>query len=144
MTLLDFKIKHSEIIEYFQIVEEQLKIIYSIIVPGDINQTLLEIEDYKLNQIIKDLYKLDFDKSIIDGNDSLFIKNDLKVKRDYYFYKCFKEFHHSRNLEKSKKFEDVCNILESDLKQIKALQKNLKKSKTKAELIYRNKKIEIN
>lgn len=137
MKLIDFKIKHSEIIEYFQIVEEELKIIYSIIKNGFTNTS--DIEDYKLNQIIKELIKLNIDESIINKNNMMFIQTELKKKRDYYFYKCYKVIPKIRNVEKSTKFEDACYILEEDLKTIKALSKDLKKSVNKAKSIYINK-----
>lgn len=126
MKLTDFKIKHSEIIEYFQIVEEELKMLYSIIKNG--NSNTLDLEDYKLNQIIKELFKLDIDESIINKSNSIFIQNELKKKRDYYFYKCYKAIPKIRSVEKSSKFEDACYILETDLKTLKFLSKDLKKS----------------
>lgn len=135
MKLTDFKIKHSEIIEYFQIVEEELKILYSIINKG--NSNTLDLEDYKLNQIIKELFKLNIDESIIDKSNSIFIQNELKKKRDYYyFYKCYKAIPRIRSVEKSSKFEDACYILEADLKTLKILSKDLKKSISIAKSIY--------
>lgn len=56
----DFKIMHSEIIAFFQIIENDLKWIYSLMHVGNIEKNYDALENKNLGYIIKNLRELDY------------------------------------------------------------------------------------
>jgi hypothetical protein len=85
----------GQIIMYYQIIEHDLKMIYSAMCKGDMENTLDMIERNKwtLGHSVKELKKLDFSgsNSYISASDYNFL-SQVAHKRDYWCHKTYLQF----------------------------------------------------
>ena len=87
MTYRQFRILHSETIGCFQLIENDLKLIYSLMHIGNVNKNFESLEKKNLGFIIKELKKLDYsdEKPFISKNDYNFL-NQMKERRNYWLH----------------------------------------------------------
>lgn len=78
----EFRLLHNELIGLFQLIESDLKWIFSIIENGDVDDNFSKIEKFNLGKIIKDLKSLDNSDGhpFISANDYNFLKQ-MKEKK---------------------------------------------------------------
>ena len=111
----EFKILHSETIMYYQLIEHDLKLIYSYMLNGDIDENYDTIENITLGQMVKKLKNLDNSdgKPLISSGDYNFLSQICK-NRNLWAHNCFSSFMYIENWEKSKEYKKMCEKLGMD------------------------------
>ena len=112
MDYIEFKVQHSELIMYCQIIENDLKWIYSFMHKGKPNQTRNQVSDLSLGQIVKEL-------KYLDGSDGVFWISEetydfllhMSKARNYWCHQCYIDFVYNKEGWDSKEYEDVCKKL---------------------------------
>ena len=59
MTYETFKLIHSELIMSVQYIEQDLKLIYSILKNGEISENYSDVENFPLGKLLKSFHELD-------------------------------------------------------------------------------------
>lgn len=93
MTEIEFRFKYSELIQFYQYIEERLKYICSHLLANegkDWFNNLLDIECDPFGMLIKKIEQLQEEKQIfiLSDNDIKDLK-DLKETRNYWVHQCF-------------------------------------------------------
>lgn len=127
-----FTYLHSETIKYCQIIEGDLKWIYSFLHVGNIYQTRDSLDTLTFGQIVKKLKQLDNS----DGNPELSASNynflgQMAQKRNYWCHECYREFVYINNWENSFEYIKVCNKLQKDHDKFEVVCKNVENLKLK-------------
>lgn len=140
MTFEIFKILHSETIGYFQLIENDLKLIYSLMHTGNIYDNYNSLNNSNLGIILKLLNELDNSdgKPLISNSDYHFL-NQMREKRNYWCHQAYIDFVYNDNFENSVKYKKVCDRLQKDHDQIELVYQNVHKLKLKANRIYSRK-----
>jgi len=126
-----FKTKHSEIICYCQIIEGDLKWIYSYLKNGNVLATRESLGNLSLGQIVSELKKLSLEgKAILSDADFNFLYK-LTDKRNYWCHECFRDFVYTQNWPTSTQYETTCQKLLSDHNQFHIVCKNIETLKLK-------------
>ena len=93
MTETEFRVKHSELIEYYQLIEMRLKGICAAVLADEEKGWFERLSDYdsdpfgKLLKLIKDLQK---EKDIsVFAQEELDALNQLRLCRNYWVHQCF-------------------------------------------------------
>lgn len=115
MNLNDFKILHSETIMYYQIIEHDLKYIYSFMLKGDVEKHLNDMNNKTLGQMIKILKDLDFSdgKPLISSGDYNFL-TQICENRNLWAHKTYTEFIYIQNFICSQEYQKQCDKLSKD------------------------------
>lgn len=133
MTYREFQILHSETIGCFQLVENDLKLIYSLMHIGNVNKNFDSLEKKNLGFIIKELKKLDYsDEKPFISKDAYNFLNQMKERRNYWCHQAYIDFMYTNNFEFSSEFRKVCSKLQCDYDQIKVVQKNVEQLRINA------------
>lgn len=137
MTFEQFRILHSETIAYFQLIENDLKWIYSMMHKGDINNNYDSLDKRNLGFIIKELKELDYSAGtpFISKDDYNFL-NQMREKRNYWCHQAYIDFMYVQNFEFSSEFQKVCNKLQRDHDRIKVVQQNVENAKLNANKVF--------
>ncbi len=140
MTFENFKILHSETIGYFQLIENDLKLIYSLMHTGNFYDNYNSLNNSNLGIILKLLKELDNSdgKPLISNSDYHFL-NQMREKRNYWCHQAYIDFVYNDNFENSVKYKKVCDKLQKDHDQINLVYQNVHKLKLKANRIYSRK-----
>lgn len=115
MDINDFKILHSETIMYYQLIEHDLKLIYSYMRKGDIGEHFDKIENKTLGQMVKMLKDLDNSdgKPLILLSDYNFL-SQICENRNLWAHNCFTEFIYNEKWENSNEYKRLCDKLVKD------------------------------
>lgn len=115
-----FKILHSELIMYCQIIEGDLKWIYSFMHEGDVDETRESLNKLTLGQIVKKLKELDNSDGhpSISASDYNFL-SQMTEKRNYWCHQCYRDFLYTDNWVYSQDYTRVCSKLERDANKLK-------------------------
>lgn len=115
MNINDFKMLHSETIMYYQLIERDLKLIYSYMCKGDIGEHFSNIENKTLGQMVKMLKDLDNSdgKPLISSSDYNFL-SQISENRNLWAHNCFTDFIYIKNWENSKEYKRLCDKLVKD------------------------------
>lgn len=115
MDFNDFKILHSETIMYYQIIEHDLKYIYSYMLKGDVAKHLNDMDNKTLGQMIKILKDLDFSdgKPLISSGDYNFL-SQICENRNLWAHKTYTEFIYIQNFIYSPEYQKQCDKLIKD------------------------------
>lgn len=121
-----FTYLHSELIKYCQIIEGDLKWIYSFLHIGDIYQTRDSLDTLTLGQIVRKLKELDNSdgKPTLSASDYNFL-SQMTQKRNYWCHECYRDFVYKKNWEYSDEFDKVCSKLQRDHDKLKNVCKNV-------------------
>jgi len=135
MNINEFQQLLGQTIMFCQIIEHDIKYIFSIMCDGEIENNLLMIEKEKwtLGKTLLELKKLDFsDKQpYITKEDYDFLQTVTK-KRNYWCHKTCLNFIYINNYLYSKEYEIECQRLINDNKQLAIVYKNVEKVRLKA------------
>ncbi len=135
MTLNEFHCMLGQIIMYCQIIEHDVKMIYSAMCKGDMENTLDMIERNKwtLGHSVKELKKLDFSdsNSYISASDYNFL-SQMAHKRDYWCHKTYLQFVYNQSFLDSVEYEKECRKLQRDNEKLSAVYKALEKVRLNA------------
>lgn len=120
MNFNEFKILHSEVVMYCQLIEHDLKLIYSHMHKGNIDDNYDEIDNRTLGQMVAILKKLDNSngKPDISAGDYNFLKQ-MTEKRNYWCHKAITEFIYNDNFLNSNKYAKVYEMLVRDNQKLK-------------------------
>lgn len=112
-----FQMLHSETIGYCQLLENDLKWIYSFITGGDIIETRDAVSKFAMGKIINVLKKIDKNspKRLFSNKDYKYLRQ-LKSRRDYWCHQCYIDFLYEDNYLYSSQYKKCCSDLEEDNK----------------------------
>lgn len=107
-----FTYLHSETIKYCQIIEGDLKWIYSFMHVGDIYETRDSLGSLTFGQIVRKLKQLDNS----DGNPELSASDynflgQMAQKRNYWCHECYRDFVYQSNWPHSTQYAKVQSIV---------------------------------
>ena len=127
-----FTYLHSETIKYCQLIEGDLKWIYSFLHIGDIYETRDSLDSLGFGQIVKKLKQLDNS----DGNPELSASDynflsQMAQKRNYWCHECYRDFVYKYNWEYSSEFAKVCDKLQRDHDKLQTVCRNVENLKLK-------------
>ena len=93
MTESEFRIKHSELIEYYQLIEMRLKGICSAILADEERNWFERLSDYENDSfgcLLKKIKEIQKQKKIaLIGDDEFSKLDDLRKTRNYWAHQCF-------------------------------------------------------
>ena len=120
MDFNDFKVLHSETIMYYQIIEHDLKYIYSFMLKGDVQKHLDDMNNKTLGQMIKILKDLDFSdgKPLISAGDYNFL-SQICENRNLWAHKTYTEFVYIQDFINSQEYQRQCDKLSKDHDRVK-------------------------
>jgi len=123
---------HGELIKFYQIIENDIKWIYSFMLEGNPNKTRMNVSNYTLGQILNELKRLDNsdDNPCISPADYKFL-NKMTDKRNYWCHQCYIDFVYEDNCFKSKEFNTVYDKLIKDYSQASQVVQNVQELKLK-------------
>lgn len=127
-----FTYLHSETIKYCQLIEGDLKWIYSFLHIGDIYETRDSLDSLGFGQIVRKLKQLDNS----DGNPELSASDynflsQMAQKRNYWCHECYRDFVYKHNREYSSEFAKVCDKLQRDHDKLQMVCGNVENLKLK-------------
>lgn len=120
MTFSQFEERYAETMMNYQCIEHDIKLIYSFMLKGDIDDNFGDIERNTLGSMITILEKLDYsdNKPFISRDDYKFLKK-ICDKRNYWAHQAFVDFIYVKNFLHSREYENVCNSLKEDCEEVK-------------------------
>lgn len=132
MDFNDFKILHSEVIMYCQLIENDLKWIYSNMKEGNPEENFNSLSTNSLGNTISMLKNLDNSdrRPLLTSADYNFLKQ-MKDKRNYWCHQAYIDFSYINDFTYSNEYKNVCSKLRKDYEKFKALQNVLEQIKLK-------------
>ena len=132
MNYESFSYLHSEIIKYCQIIEGDLKWIYSFLHIGNVDETRGSLDNLTFGQIVKKLKQLDNS----DGNPNLSASDynflgQMAQKRNYWCHECYRDFVYISNWIFSSEYKKVCDKLQRDHDKLEIVCRNVENLKLK-------------
>ena len=128
-----FKIRHSDVIMCYQLIEHDLKFIYSRMLEGDFDENFDSIKKETLGSIVRlleDLDKTDKNQWISD-DDYKFLKSIVK-DRNFWAHENYLEFAYlGDNFMNTKQFKKQYDKLESIHDKMLVVQRNVEKVRLK-------------
>ncbi len=128
-----FKMIHSELIMSVQYIEQDLRIIYSAIKPGNYKDNYTIVDNAPLGKLLKELHELndELGYSAIEEKDYELL-DQIREIRNYWCHQCYLDFHYEVNpIKHEQKFNKVAERLHYDEMRVYELYKkieNLRKS----------------
>lgn len=128
MTFVSFKEKYATTMMWYQLIENDIKLIFAYMREGEVEENLSDIENATLGAMIRKLEELDYsdDKPFISRDDYVFLKK-ICEKRNYWAHSAFTDFVYTKNPFSSKEYYDVCKSLEKDCQEVKIASSILEK-----------------
>lgn len=132
MDFNDFKILHSEVIMYCQLIENDLKWIYSNMKEGNPEENFNSLSTNSLGNTISMLKNLDNSdrRPLLTSADYNFLKQ-MKDKRNYWCHQAYIDFSYINDFTYSNEYKNVCSKHRKDHEKFKALQNVLEQIKLK-------------
>ncbi|MDE5767297.1 MAG: hypothetical protein K2H56_01995 [Malacoplasma sp.] len=126
----DYKKIHSETIMYYQLIESDLKIIYSLLKNNNFLDSYLSVEKLPLGVIVEKLKKFDLskNKNFLSHEDYNFLSQITK-NRNYWAHDNFIEFLYSNDFENSKEYIRSSKRLLKDNERVRNVSLNVEKIK---------------
>ena len=127
MTFDDFKILHSELIMHMQCIENDLKIIYAAMKPGNFDKNYDELEKSNLGQITRVLKRLDYSDGYPDLLPEDYRTIDrIRETRNYWCHQCYLDFIYLTNCGlQEEKLREIAERLSEDTVPIRSLREKL-------------------
>ena len=128
MTINQFKILHSETLMFYQIIENDLKIIFAFMHCGNPNYNYNIVDNKSLGQIIKELKELDFSdgKSLISSSDYNFL-SQITQNRNHWAHQTYINFIYNDNYIESQEYNKECVKLSKDHDRAQSVCQSLEK-----------------
>ena len=93
MTETEFRFKHSELIEYYQLIEMRLKTLCVVILADEEKSWFESLNDYETDSfgtLVKKITELQEQKNVYPlSKDDLSQLNDIRKTRNYWAHQCF-------------------------------------------------------
>ena len=120
MTIDEFKDYYATTMMIYQCIEHDIKLIYSYMRAGDINDNFDGVEKNTLGSMIAILERLDHSEGepFISRGDYKFLKK-ICDKRNYWAHQAFADFVYVDNYAFSKEYKKVCDSILRDYQEVK-------------------------
>lgn len=137
-----FKIIHSELIMSVQYIEQDLRIIYSMLKPGDYQKNFTKVDNLPLGNLLKSLRNLDNEIGFQKFKEQDFnLLNEVRNIRNYWCHQCYLDFHYINDDEEHyNKFLEIKNRLHHDEEEVFQLQQKIEKLRKSVVKKYKHKK----
>ena len=127
MTFDNFRILHSEIMEYFQCIEYDLKRIYSGMSADDFDDCMDMLDTSNFGTVLSRLRKLDNsdgDPYLSDADYDLL--DDIREIRNYWCHQCYIDFVYIQNdYERENRFQRLARQLDNEHNRVYKLHQKL-------------------
>jgi hypothetical protein len=142
MTYDTFKLIHSELIMSVQYIEQDLKLIYSILKDGTISENYSDVENFPLGKLLKSFHELDQELGYSKIKEKDYeLLNQIREIRNYWCHQCYIDFHYIENPQAHEDaFQKVAARLHVDELQVYDLQQKIEKLRKSVERKHRHKK----
>ena len=137
-----FKLIHSELIMSVQYIEQDLKLIYSILKGGEFYDNYSDVENFPLGKLLKSLRELDHELgySKIKENDYELL-NQIREIRNYWCHQCYIDFHYIEDPQAHEEaFQKVAFKLHEDELRVYELQQKIEKLRKSVQRKHKYKK----
>lgn len=137
-----FKLIHSELIMSVQYIEQDLKLIYSILKGGEFYDNYSDVENSPLGKLLKSLREMDQELgySKIKENDYELL-NQIREIRNYWCHQCYIDFHYIEDPQAHEEaFQKVAFKLHEDELRVYELQQKIEKLRKSVQRKHKYKK----
>lgn len=137
-----FKLIHSELIMSVQYIEQDLKLIYSILKGGEFYDNYSYVENSPLGKLLKSLHEMDQELGYSKIKEKDYdLLNQIREIRNYWCHQCYIDFHYIEDpQEHDKAFQKVAVRLHEDELRVYELQQKIEKLRKSVEKKHRHKK----
>ena len=125
----------GQTIMYCQIIEHNVKLIFSAMCKGDMKNTLKMIERNKwtLGRSIKELKKLDFsDEDPYLSESDYHILSQVAQKRNHWCHKTYLQYAYNENFLQSDEYQEECLKLQQDNEELGPVYRALEEVRIRA------------
>ena len=137
-----FKMIHSELIMSVQYIEQDLRIIYSTIKPGDYRDNYAIVDAAPLGKLLKELHELDEEVGYSKIKENHYqLLDQIREIRNYWCHQCYLDFHYEEDqVEHEKKAQRVMERLHFDETRVYELQQKMEKLRKSVVKKYKHRK----
>lgn len=137
-----FKLIHSELIMSVQYIEQDLKLIYSILKSGKFYDNYSDVENAPLGKLPKSLQELDQELGYSEIKEKDYdLLNQIREIRNYWCHQCYIDFHYIEDpQEHDIAFQKIAGRLHKDELRVYELQEKIEKLRKNVEKKHRYKK----
>lgn len=137
-----FKLIHSELIMSVQYIEQDLKLIYSILKGVEFCDNYSNVENSPLGKLLRNLHEMDQELGYSKFKEKDYeLLNQIREIRNYWCHQCYIDFHYIENPQAHKKtFQKVAARLHEDELRVYELQQKIEKLRKSVEKKHRHKK----
>lgn len=137
-----FKLIHSELIMSVQYIEQDLKLIYSILKEGEFCDNYSDIENFPLGKLLRSIHEMDQELGCSKIKEKDYeLLNKIRKIRNYWCHRCYIDFHYIEEpQEHEKAFQKVAVRLREDELRVYELQQKIEKLRKSVEKKRRHKK----
>ena len=137
-----FKPIHSELIMSVQYIEQDLKLIYSILKSGKFYDNYSDVENAPLGKLLKSLQELDHELGYSKIKEKDYdLLNQIRELRNYWCHQCYIDFHYIEDSQEHENaFQKVADRLHEDELRVYELQQKIEKLRKNIERKHRHKK----
>lgn len=121
MTLDEFRINHSTLIEHYQFIEAHLEGIYARISDADFYQGIKEVEKHNIRRLLGEIKRLDkMENRQIFTEEEYNLLDTICDRRNFWCHNCYYDLVFDRKTQGPKKDKDVA-ILKRDIQEAEKL-----------------------
>lgn len=112
MNIVEFQIKHSEIIKQYQFIEHDLEGIFGLLEHGNFEELTHRVENDTMGELIRKVKFLIKENKVnyLDKND-FNILEQIRYNRNYWAHQCYLDIHEEKN-----KYDEIAKRLTNELK----------------------------
>lgn len=129
MNMKIFKQIHSELIQWVQYIEHDLRIIFSTIKPGDYDENFMEVDNAPLGKLLKELRAMDKEVGYSKIKEEDYeLLDQIREIRNYWCHQCFLDFHYIEDPDEHfKKWWELAERLHRDEDRVFILYQKIEK-----------------
>ncbi len=137
-----FKLIHSELIISVQYIEQDLKLIYSILKGGEFSDNYSDVENAPLGKLLRSLREMDQELGYSKIKEKDYeLLNQIREIRNYWCHQCYIDFHYIEDPQAHEEgFQKVAFRLHKDELRVYDLQQKIEKLRKSVEKKHRHKK----
>lgn len=137
-----FKLIHSELIMSVQYIEQDLKLIYSILKGGEFSDNYSNVENFPLGKMLKSLHEMDEELGYSKIKEKHYeLLDQIREIRNYWCHQCYIDFHYIEDPQAHEDaFQEVAARLHIDELQVFDLQQEIEKLRKSVEKKHSHKK----
>ena len=137
-----FKLIHSELIMSVQYIEQDLRLIYSILRDGEFYDNYSDVENSPLGKLLKSLHEMDQELGYSKFKEKDYeLLDQIREIRNYWCHQSYLDFHYIEGPQAHEKaFQKVAVRLHEDELRVYELQQKIEKLRKSVERKHRHKK----